>query len=152
MTPSNSSEENEKKKPKMDRVTVSLDEFDYKVISKMAKNRNIGLSEATRIVIHNWIETNPGKLKTNYGVDIRELTEEIALASMIDSVSDIIVRLPQIFQLVDDISLADLADHLDINVKAIKYLLFTQGEEINKLGLNLKYKGDRIYKLNPRES
>ena len=150
MTPSNSIEENEKKKPKMDRVTVSLDEFDYKVISKMAKNRNIGLSEATRIVIHNWIETNPDRLKTNYGVDIKELTEEIALASMIGSVSEIIERLPQIFQLVDDISLIDLADHLEINVKAVKHLLFTQGENINKLGLNLKYKGDRIYKLNTR--
>ena len=150
MTPPNSSEENEKKKPKMDRVTVSLDEFDYKVISKMAKNRNIGLSEATRIVIHNWIETNPDKLKTNYGVDIEDLTEQIALASMIDSVNEIINELPQIFQLVDDISLIDLADHLEINVKAIKHLFFTQGEEIKKLGMNLKFKGDRIYKLNQR--
>jgi hypothetical protein len=150
MTPPNSSEENEKKKPKMDRVTVSLDEFDYKVISKMAKNRNIGLSEATRIVIHNWIETNPDKLKTNYGVNIEDLTEQIALASMIDSVNEIINELPQIFQLVDDISLIDLADHLEINVKAIKHLFFTQGEEIKKLGMNLKFKGDRIYKLNQR--
>jgi len=150
MTPSNSSEENEKKKPKMDRVTVSLDEFDYKVISKMAKNRNIGLSEATRIVIHNWIETKPDILRTNYGVDIKELTEEIALASMIDSISEIIDELPQIFQLVDDISLIDLADHLEINVKAVKHLFFTQGEKIKKLGMNLKFKGDRIYKLNPR--
>ncbi len=150
MTPTNSSEENEKKKPKMDRVTVSLDEFDYKVISKMAKNRNIGLSEATRIVIHNWIETNPDKLRTNYGVDINELTEQIALASMIDSESEIIKKLPQIFQLVDDISLKDLADHLEINVKAVKHLFFTQGEKIKKLGINLKFKGDRIYKLNSR--
>ena len=150
MTPPNSSEEIEKKKPKMDRITVSLDEFDYKVISKMAKNRNIGLSEATRIVIHNWIETNPDKLKTNYGVDINELTEELAMASMIDSVSEIIIRLPQIFQLVDDISLIDLADHLEINVRAVKHLFFTQGEKIEKLGLNLKFKGDRIYKVNPR--
>ncbi len=150
MTPSNSSEENEKKKPKMDRVTVSLDEFDYKVISKMAKNRNIGLSEATRIIIHNWIETNPDKLRTNYGVNINELTEQIAFASMIGSINDVIEKLPKIFQLVDDISLIDLADHLEINVKAIKHLFFTQGEKIKKLGMNLKYKGDRIYKLNPR--
>ena len=150
MTPSNSSEENEKKKPKMDRVTVSLDEFDYKVISKMAKNRNIGLSEATRLVIHNWIETNPDKLKTNYGVDVKELTEGIALASMIGSVNEIINRLPKIFQLVDDINLLDLADHLEINEKAVKHLFFTQGEKIGKLGLNLKFKGDRIYKLSPK--
>jgi len=150
MTPTNSSEENEKKKPKMDRVTVSLDEFDYKVISKMAKNRNIGLSEATRIIIHNWIETNPDKLRTNYGVDVKELTEQIAFASMIGSINEIIEKLPQIFQLVDDISLIDLADHLEINVKAIKHLFFTQGEKIKKLGMNLKFKGDRIYKLNLR--
>ncbi len=150
MTPPNSSEENETKKPKSDRVTVSLDEFDYKVISKMGKNRNIGLSEATRIIIHNWIETNPEKLRTNYGVDINDLTEQIAFASMIGSINEIINKLPQIFQLVDDISLLDLADHLEINVKAVKHLFFTQGEKIKKLGMNLKFKGDRIYKLNPR--
>jgi hypothetical protein len=147
MTPSDSIDENEKKKPKMDRITVSLDEFDYKVISKMARNRNIALSEATRIVIHNWIENNPDKLKTNYGVDIEELTEEIALTSMISSVDENINKLPKIFQLVDDIGLNDLADHLEINVKALKNLFFTQGEKINKLGMNLKFKGDRIYNL-----
>ncbi|MFX1590733.1 MAG: ribbon-helix-helix domain-containing protein, partial [Promethearchaeota archaeon] len=69
-----SQDDNERKKPKMDRITVSLDEFDYKVITKMAQNRNIPLSEATRIAVHSWIETNPEILKRNYGVDIQDVT------------------------------------------------------------------------------
>jgi len=146
MSSTNSNEENERKQPKMDRITVSLDEFDYKVVSNMSKNRNITLSEATRTVIHNWIESNPDKLKIHYGVDIKSITQEIALASMIDTADEIINKLPQVFQLVDDISLIDLAEHLEINVKAIKRLFFTQGDKIKKLGLDLKYKGDRIYK------
>jgi hypothetical protein len=141
-----SNNSNEAKKPKMDRITVSLDEFDYNVISNMSNNRNISLSEATRLVIHDWIENNSAKLKDNYGVDVKTITQEIALASMIDNIDEIIDELPQIFQLVDDISLPDLAEHLKINVKAVKHLLFTQGERIRKSGLNLKYKGDRIYK------
>lgn len=139
-------DENERKKPKMSRITVGLDEFDYRVIGKMAKNRNIPLSEATRIVVHNWIESNPAVLKTNYGVDIKEITEEIALESMTESFDEIVKELPRIFELVDDISLSDLAEHLDIKVKAVKSLIFTHSEKINKLGLNLRYRGDRIYK------
>lgn len=130
----------------MDRITVSLDEFDYNVIGNMSNNRNIPLSEATRLVIHDWIENNSEKLKDNYGVDVKIITQEIALASIIDNIDEIIDKLPQIFQLVDDISLPDLAEHLKINVKAVKHLLFTQGDRIRKSGLNLKYKGDRIYK------
>ena len=139
-------DENKRKKPKMSRITVGLDEFDYRVIGKMAKNRNIPLSEATRIVVHNWIESNPAVLKTNYGVDIKEVTEEIALESMTESFDEIVKELPRIFELVDDISLSDLAEHLDIKVKAVKSLIFTHSEKINKLGLNLRYRGDRIYK------
>ncbi len=146
MTPASSSEENEKKQPKMDRITVSLDEYDYKVICNMSTNRNLSLSETTRRVIHNWIEINSEKLKLRYGVDTEMITQEIALASMIGSVDEIINKFPLIFQLVDDISLIDLAEHLKINVKAVKHLIFTQAEKITKLGLNLKYKGDRIYK------
>ncbi len=146
MSSNSGNEENERKKPKMDRITVSLDEFDYNVISNMSNNRNIPLSEATRLVIHDWIENNSEKLKDNYGVDVKIITQEIALASMIGNIKEIIDKLPQVFQLVDDISLKDLAEHLKINVKAVKYLLFTQGDKIQKSGLNLKYKGDRIYK------
>lgn len=141
-----SQDENERKKPKMDRITVSLDEFDYKVINKMAQNRNIPLSEATRIAVHSWIENNSDILKRNYGVDIEAVTEEIALESITASVNEIINKLPQIFNLVEDISLDDLAEHLNINVKAIKNLIFSHGDKIRKAGLNLKYKGDRIYK------
>jgi hypothetical protein len=112
----------------------------------MAQNRNIPLSEATRIAVHSWIENNPEILKRNYGVDIEDVTEEIALESITDSVDEIIGKLPQIFNLVEDISLEDLAEHLRVNIKAVKNLMFTQGDKIKKVGLNLKYKGDRVFK------
>ena len=147
-------DENEKKKPKMDRITVGLDEFDYKVISKMAQNRNIPLSEATRIVVHSWIESNPEILKRNYGVNVEEITEEIALESAEISIDKrlqpyeeaIINELPQLFEMVDDVGLEDLADQFEVSVKAIKNIIFTHSNHIKKVGLNLKYKGDRIYK------
>lgn len=138
--------ENKVQEDKTPRISVKLDEFDYKVINKIAENRDISLSKSISNIVHNWIESKPDILKENYGVDIKKITEEIALESISASVDEFIARLPQFFNLVEDISLEDLSDYLGVNIKAVKNLIFTQGEKIKKAGLNLKYKGDRIYK------
>jgi hypothetical protein len=138
--------ENKVQEDKTPRISVKLDEFDYKVINKMTENRNISLSKSISNIVHHWIETKPDILKKNYGVDIKKITEEIALESISASVDEFIAKLPQVFNLVEDISLEDLSDYLGVNVKAVKNLIFTQGDKIKKAGLNLKYKGDRIYK------
>jgi len=147
--PSNSSKEkeNERKKPKMDRITVSLDEFDYSVVEQMAVNRNLSLSEVMRNIVHNWIEYNPEILKRNYGVNVEEVTREIVAGTTEISINDIINQLPKFFELVEDVSLVDLADYFEVSKKVIKKLIFEHSDEIKEIGLNLKYKGDRIYKI-----
>lgn len=147
--PSNSSKEkeNERKKPKMDRITVSLDDFDYSVVEQMAINRNLSLSEVMRNIVHNWIEYNPEILKRNYGVNVEEVTREIVAGSAEISINDILNQLPKFFELVDDVSLGDLADYFEVSKKVIKKLIFEHSDEIKEIGLNLKYKGDRIYKI-----
>lgn len=138
--------ENKVQEDKTPRISVKLDEFDYKVINRMTENRNISLSKSISNIVHHWIESKPDILKKNYGVDIKKITEEIALESISASVDEFIAKLPQVFNLVEDISLEDLSDYLGVNIKAVKNLIFTQGDKIKKAGLNLKYKGDRIYK------
>ncbi len=146
-----SSEETEEKQK---RITVNLDGFDHKVISKMAANRNKSLSHTMRNMVHQWIEDNPDLLKKNYGIDVEDISEEIALESTritLDKTlkpyeKDIIKELVQFFEMVDDVALEDLAEYFDVSIKAIKNLIFTHSEEIKKVGLILKYRGNRIYK------
>jgi len=148
------SDNQEETEEKQKRITVKLDEFDRKVVSEMATNRNTSLSNAMRNIVHSWIENNPEVLKTNYGIDIELISEELALGTATITLDKtmkpyeeaIIKELPQLFKMVDDVALEDLSEHFDVSVKAIKNLIFTHSEEIKKVGLILKYRGNRIYK------
>lgn len=152
MSPESKSQEDSEEKQK--RISVKLDEFDRKIIDKIATNRDISLSQAVRNIVHQWIEINPDLLKKNYGIDVEEISEEIALESATITLDkslrpyegSIIKELPNFFAMVDDVNLKDLAEYFDVSIKAIKNLIFTHSEKINKLGLNLRYRGDRIYK------
>ncbi|MFW9938111.1 MAG: hypothetical protein ACFFD5_10715 [Candidatus Thorarchaeota archaeon] len=139
---------------KTPRVSVKLDEFDYKVINKMAENRNISLSKSINNIVHQWIETNPDILKENYGVDFKEITQELVLdtASLSYDKSlkaiekEIIEELPTFFEMVESVSISDLADHFDVPVKSIKKIFYTHGKKIKSLGLNLSVKEGYIYR------
>jgi len=148
--PDNQEDAEEKQK----RITVKLDEFDRKVVSEMTTNRNTSLSNIMRNIVHQWIENNPDVLKRNYGIDVEEISEQLALETASISLDKtmkpfeeaIIKELPQFLKMVDDVALEDLSEYFDVSVKAIKNLIFTHSEEINKVGLILKYRGNRIYK------
>jgi len=148
------SEKLEDAEEKQTRITVKLDEFDRKVVSKMSINRNISLSNTMRNIVHQWIEDNPDLLKKNYGIDVEEISAQIALETasiVLDKTvkpyeKDIIKELPSFFEMVTDISLEDLAEYFDVSVKAIKSIIFAHSDKIKKTGIVLKYRGDRIYK------
>lgn len=146
--------ENEEEIKRKSRITIGLDDFDYRVVNKMSLNRNLPLSEVIRIVVHQWIEFNPEILKRNYGIELQDITEEIQSESLEISIDKtlkpyekaMIKELPEFFELVNDVSIEDLAEHFNLNPKAIKNIIFTHGKEIKKIGLNLKLKEGRIYK------
>ncbi len=137
-------EETEIEKAQKKRITVGLDEFDYHVVSKMAANRKLSLSEVVRTIVHQWIEDSPDLLKKNYGIVFKEVTDEL-LSEGYDT-SLIIKELPNFFELVETISIDDLADYFKVDTKAIKKIVYTHGKEIKKLGLNLVLKNDIISK------
>lgn len=140
---------------KKKRITVGLDEFDYAVVSKMANNRKLHLSEVIRTIVHQWIEFNPDLLKKNYGIDLKDVTEEILRDSYEISLDKslkpfeftIIEELPNIFKMVDSISVFDLAEHFNIDDKAIKRIIFVHNKNVKDLGLNLVLKNDIISKI-----
>jgi len=139
---------------KQKRVTVKLDEFDKIVVGRMAANRNISLSHIMRNIVHQWIEENPDVLNTNYSIDVKEISEQLALETasiLLDKTMKpyekaLIEELPQFFEMVEDVSLEEMAERFGVNAKAIKNIIFTHGKEIKQVGLTLKYKENRIYK------
>ena len=67
------------KTSELTRRTFSLSAFDEKVISLMAKKRKQSISETIRSLVHNWIENNPNLLKSNYDIDLTDITREIEI-------------------------------------------------------------------------
>ncbi|MHA1468096.1 MAG: ribbon-helix-helix domain-containing protein [Promethearchaeota archaeon] len=140
---------------KTPRLTFTIGEFDEKVIEKMALKRQVSKSEVIRTLIHNWIENNHDVLKNNYQIDFDEITNELlqdTLRITLDKSlkpfeEDIIKELPEFFELVDDVSVEDLTEHFNVDNKAIKRLIFVHAKEIKKLGLNLKLKEGRIFRI-----
>ena len=139
---------------KTPRISVKLDEFDYKVINKMAEHRNISLSKSIYNIVHQWIESNPDILKENYGVDFKEVTQELLLETASLSYDktlkqiekEIIEELPVFFELVESVSISDLADHFDVPITSIKKIFYSHGKKIKSLGLNLTVKEGNVYK------
>ena len=68
-----------KKSSDLTRRTFSLSAFDEKVINKMATKRKQSISETIRNIVHNWIENNPNLLKSNYDIDLTDITSEIEI-------------------------------------------------------------------------
>jgi hypothetical protein len=146
------SEDNEEKNP---RIYVKIqDDFDYRVINKMAKNRDMSLSGAVRDILHQWILQNTETLKKTYNVDIDEVNEEIFLETASLSYDKelkpleeaLINELPGFFEMVEIVEIEDLAEHFEVPVKTVKKIIFSHANIIKSKGLNLTVREGKIYK------
>ena len=61
----------------LSRITIFLDTFDKRVITLMAKKRKQSHSETISYLIHTWIENNLNILKSNYNIDLDNITRDI---------------------------------------------------------------------------
>ncbi|TFG23195.1 MAG: hypothetical protein EU533_03435 [Promethearchaeota archaeon] len=147
-----SQEDNEQKNP---RISVKIqDDFDYRVITKMAKNRDMSLSGAVRDIVHQWILQNTETLNKTYNVDIDEINEEIFLETATLSYDkqlkpleeSLINELPGFFEMVEIVDIEDLAEHFEVPVKTIKKIIFSHANVIKNKGLNLTVREGKIYK------
>ena len=147
-----SQEDNEQKNP---RISVKIqDDFDYRVVNKMAKNRDMSLSGAVRDIVHQWILQNTETLSKTYNVDIDEINEEIFLDTATLSYDkelkpleeSLINELPGFFEMVEIVDIEDLAEHFEVPVKTVKKIIFSHANFIKKKGLNLTVREGKIYK------
>ena len=135
-----------KKSSDLSRITFSLDAFDERIITLMAKKRKQSRSETVRNLIHNWIEGNPDILKSNYDIDLNDITREIEIADYDQVIQDSIQKIVRYSELFNEIEFNILAEQLEISKKILRDIIFEYRNKLEKLGINLRIRGKLIVK------
>lgn len=135
-----------KKSSDLSRITFSLDAFDEKVINLMAEKRKQSRSETVRNLIHNWIEGNPVLLKSNYDIDLTDITREIEITDYNQVIQASIQKLVKYSDLFNEIEFDILAEQLDISRKLLREIIFDYKSKLEKLGVKLRIRGKLIVK------
>jgi hypothetical protein len=130
----------------LSRITFSLDAFDERVISLMAQKRKQSRSETVRSLVHNWIESNPIILKSNYDIDLNDITREIEIADYDQVIQDSIQKLVGYSELFNEIEFDILAEQLEISKKILRDIIFEYRNKLEKLGVKLRIRGKLIVK------
>lgn len=130
----------------LSRITFSLDAFDERVITMMAKKRKQSRSETVRNLIHNWIEGNPNILKSNYDIDLNDITREIEITDYNQVVQDTIQKIVRYSELFNEIEFDIFAEQLEISKKILRDIVFEHKNKLEKLGVKLRIRGKLIVK------
>lgn len=130
----------------LSRITFSLDAFDERVITMMAKKRKQSRSETVRNLIHNWIEGNPNILKSNYDIDLNDITREIEITDYNQVVQDTIQKIVRYSELFNEIEFDIFAEQLEISKKILRDIIFEHKNKLEKLGVKLRIRGKLIVK------
>lgn len=135
-----------KKSSELSRITFSLDAFDERVITMMAKKRKQSRSETVRNLIHNWIESNPNLLKSNYDIDLNDITREIEITDYDQVIQDSIQKLLKYSELFNEIEFDIIAEQLEISKKILRDIIFEHKNKLEKFGIKLRIRGKLIVK------
>jgi len=137
---------NSKKSSDLSRITFSLDAFDERVITLMAKKRKQSRSETVRNLIHNWVEGNTNILKSNYDIDLNDITREIEITDYNQVIQNTIQKLIRYSELFNEIEFDILAEQLKISRKILRDIIFEHNNKLEKLGVKLRIRGKLIVK------
>ncbi len=135
-----------KKSSDLSRITFSLDPFDERVINLMANKRKQSRSETVRNILHNWIESNPEILKSNYDIDLNDITREIEITDYNQVIQDSIQKIMKYSELFNEIEFDILAEQLEISRKILRDIIFEHKTKLEKLGVKLRIRGKLIIK------
>jgi hypothetical protein len=130
----------------LSRITFSLDAFDERVITMMAKKRKQSRSETVRNLIHNWIEGNPNILKSNYDIDLNDITREIEITDYNQVIQSTIQKIVRYSELFNEIDFDIFAEQLEISKKILRDIIFEHKNKLEKLGVKLRIRGKLIVK------
>ncbi|MHA1913839.1 MAG: hypothetical protein ACW986_06310 [Promethearchaeota archaeon] len=134
------------KSSELSRITFSLDAFDERVITMMAKKRKQSRSETVRNLIHNWIEGNPSILQSNYDIDLNDITRELEITDYGQVVQSTIQKIVRYSELFNEIDFEIFAEQLEVSKKILRDIIFEHKNKLEKLGVKLRIRGKLIVK------
>jgi hypothetical protein len=139
--------ERERKKPKLPRVTVSLDEFDELIISKLKGFEGQTKSEVIRSIVKKWIGMNSETIQKVYGIRFEDVRREIQLLQDEKELKNKVDKLPFFFKRISKIEIDRLASQLDLNSQTLINLILENGDALEKdKDLKLIIDGEYIVK------
>ncbi len=130
----------------LSRITFSLDAFDERVLTLMAKKRKQSRSETVRNIIHNWIEGNSNTLNSNYDIDLNDITREIEITDYNQVIQSTIQKIVEYSELFNEIEFDMFAEQLKISKKILRDIIFDHKNKLEKLGVKLRIRGKLIVK------
>ncbi|MEE9379701.1 MAG: hypothetical protein V3V33_16875 [Candidatus Lokiarchaeia archaeon] len=143
----NTEAEKERKKPKLPRVTVSLDYFDDLLVTKLVGYEGQSKSEVLRHILKKWIGENTEIIQNTYGIKFSEIRREIQMKTMMEEKEKAIEILLKLFKRIKRFETEKLADRLNIPSDMVIDIINDYGDELEKNGLNLEIDGDFVLKI-----
>ena len=140
--------EKERKKPKLPRVTVSLDFFDDLLVSKLVGYEGQSKSEVLRHILKKWIGENTDIIQNTYGIKFSEIRRELQMKTVVEDKEKPVEKILKLFKRIKKFEIEKLADRLTIPSDLVIDIINDYGDELENRGLNLEIDGDFVKKLN----
>ena len=140
--------EKERKKPKLPRVTVSLDFFDDLLVSKLVGYEGQSKSEVLRHILKKWIGENTDIIQNTYGIKFSEIRRELQMKTVMEDKEKPVEKILKLFKRIKKFEIEKLADRLTIPSDLVIDIINDYGDELENRGLNLEIDGDFVKKLN----
>jgi len=134
------------KSSELSRITFSIDTFDKRVLTLMAKKRRQSRSEMVRNLVHKWIENNPDILKSDYDIDLNDLAREIDIKNYDHFIQATIQKLVEYSEFFNEIEIDILVEQLEISRKILRDIIIKYHAKLEKNGIKLRIKGKLIIK------
>jgi len=139
--------EKERKKPKLPRITVSLDKFDELLVTKLVGYEGQNKSEVIRHIVKKWIGENSEKIQNIYGIKFLEIRRELQMKTIKEEKEKAIELLLRLFKRTRRFEIEKLADRLGIPSVILIDIINDYGDELENRGLNLTIDGDFVIKI-----
>ena len=139
--------EKERKKPKLPRVTVSLDFFDDLLVSKLVGYEGQSKSEVLRHILKKWIGENTEIIQNTYGIKFSEIRRELQMKDMMAEKEKVIQTILKLFKRIKRFEIEKLADRIKIPSDIVIDIINEYGDELESKGLDLTIDGDFILKV-----
>ncbi len=148
MTPETNSKTEKK------RITVNLEDIDFKVIEALEGVIASSFSSVINQMIREWINQNSERIMKMWGIDLAGIrrqvqaeTKGLSIKKELEQLEkEIINQLPELFETINSISAAKLAEILEVNERTLENVIFGHRKDLLNVGLELSYENGLISK------